>query len=148
MFQTDAPPAIPLWINGHAFLTVTPAFQDVRDPLNGKVLRRIPLCGADEVRMAVAAAQAALASWTGLPATVRAALLSAVGDALSSYSDHFARLISVESGKESQLAVAEIGESVTLLKSVMGRKDSGVVAIVGNGAMPLLAPLRLAVPSL
>ena len=24
--------AVPLWINGHAFLTMAPAFFDVRDP--------------------------------------------------------------------------------------------------------------------
>src|ERR1035437_688828 len=128
MFQTDAPLAIPLWINGHAFLTVTPAFQDVRDPLNGKVLRRIPLCGADEVRMAVAAAQAALASWTGLPATVRAALLSAVGDALSSYSDHFARLIR----SEVRMAVAAAQAALASWTGLPATVRAALLSAVGD----------------
>lgn len=148
MKENDVAQALPLWINGHAFLTVTPAFQDVLDPLSRKVLRRIPLCGSEEVQMATAAAQAALASWAGISAKARATLLSAVGGALASYSAHFAGLISEESGKESTLALAEVDESVALLNSSAVGADSGVVAIVGNAAMPLLSALHQAVPAL
>ena len=49
MLQTDISPAIPLWINGRAYLTMTPGFADVTDMATGKVVRRIPLCGASEV---------------------------------------------------------------------------------------------------
>ena len=51
MRQTDEPLAIPLWINGHAYLTLAPAFLDVRNPASGEILRRTPLCGADQARM-------------------------------------------------------------------------------------------------
>ena len=148
MKENDVPQALPLWINGHAFLTVTPVFQDVLDPLNRKVLRRVPLCGSEEVQMAMSAAQVVLASWASLCAKARAALLSEVGGALAGYSEHFAGLITEESGKESTLALAEVDESVALLNSSVAGADSGVVAIIGNAAMPLFSALRLAVPAL
>ena len=148
MKENDVPLALPLWINGHAFLTVRPVFQDVLDPLSRKVLRRIPLCGPEEVQMATAAAQAALASWAGLSPKDRAALLAAVGGSLAGYSAHFVGLIAEESGKESTLALAEVDESVALLNSSIAGADSGVVAIIGNAAMPLLSVLHRAVPAL
>ena len=93
MLHADDTLAIPLWINGHAYLTMTSAFLEVRNPANGKVLRRTPLCGSGEALEAVEAAQAALLPWAALAGTARVALLAAVGEALSSYADHFASLI-------------------------------------------------------
>jgi len=148
MLQDKLPPAIPLWINGHVFLTVTPSFHEVRNPQSGDVLRRVPLCGTEEVQMAVAVAQAALAPWTGLPVEARMALLSALGDALAGYGEHFARLITEESGKELSQCSAEVDESVALLRSAVGNEDAGVVAVIGNNPDPLLASLRQAIPAL
>lgn len=151
MLQTDAPLAIPLWINGHAYLTLAPAFQDVRNPVSCQVLRRTPLCGAAEAQKAVEAAQAALPLWCAQPASTRAALLAAVGEALAGYSGHFARLIVEETGKESPAAEAEVGKAVALLCGSLSADASGaagVMGIVGNAAAPLLDPLLLAVPAL
>lgn len=151
MLQTDAPLAIPLWINGHAYLTLAPAFQDVRNPSSREVLRRTPLCGAAEAQKAVEAAQAALPLWCAQLASTRAALLSAVGEALAGYSGHFTRLIVEETGKESPAAETEVSKAVALLcgsLSVNASGAAGVVGIVGNAAAPLLDPLLLAVPAL
>lgn len=154
MLQTDAPLAIPLWINGHAYLTLAPAFQDVRNPVSREVLRRTPLCGAAEAQKAVEAAQAALPLWCAQPASTRAALLTAVGEALAGYAGHFARLIVEETGKEALAAEAEVGKAVALLCGSLTANASaaagvvGIVGIVSNGAAPLLDPLRLAVPAL
>ena len=148
MRQTDEPLAIPLWINGHAYLTLAPAFLDVRNPASGEILRRTPLCGADQAQAAVAAAQAALAAWAAQPAAARAARLAALGDALVAYAAHFAALIVEESGKDAALAAAEVADAVALLCSPPIGDASGVVAIVGNAEAPLLSSLRLAVPAL
>lgn len=151
MLQTDAPLAIPLWINGHAYLTLAPAFQDVRNPVNREVLRRTPLCGAAEAKKAVEAAQAALPLWCAKPAIARAALLAAVGEALAGYSGHFAKLIVEETGKETPAAEAEVGKAVALLCGSLTANApgaAGVVGIIGNAAAPLLGPLLLAVPAL
>ncbi len=151
MLQTDDAPAIPLWINGHAYLTMAPAFLDVCLPDSGKVLRRTPLCGAGEVQKAVEAAQAALDSWARLNATARAALLAAVGESLAGYANHFAKLISEETGKASDAADAEVAEAVSLLRSAAGNNAAGVmgvVGVVGDAVFPLLGSLQLAVPAL
>jgi acyl-CoA reductase-like NAD-dependent aldehyde dehydrogenase len=151
MLQTDEPLAIPLWINGHAYLTLAPAFQDVRNPVSREVLRRTPLCGAAEAQKAVEAAQAALPLWCAQPASTRAALLVALGEALSGYAAHFARLIIEETGKATPAAEAEVDKVVALLCGSLAAKAegaAGVVGIVANAATPLLDSLLLAVPAL
>jgi succinate-semialdehyde dehydrogenase/glutarate-semialdehyde dehydrogenase len=148
MMQTDEPLAIPLWINGHAYLTLAPAFLDVRNPASGEVLRRTPLCGAGEAQRAVAAASDALAAWAALPDAARAALLAAVGEALAAYAGHFARLIVEESGVDGALAAAEVADATALLRCAPTGGACGVVAVVGNAQAPLLSSLRLAVPAL
>ena len=52
-FAPEGPKAIPLWINGHAFLTVTQSFYDVVNPVTGEAVYRVPLCGTDEAAEAV-----------------------------------------------------------------------------------------------
>ena len=148
MLQDDVAKAIPLWVNGHAFLTVTPTFHEVREPHSRAVLRCTPLCGGAEVELSIAAAQAVLASWSGMPEEARVALLSAVGGLLATYSEHFATLIVEESGKPLLAAVAEVDRSVALLQCAVAGKESGVVAVIGNRETPLLASLQLAVPAL
>jgi len=148
MMQTDDMPAIPLWINGHAYLTLAPAFLDVRNPASGEILRRTPLCGAPAARQAVAAAQAAVAAWAAQSAATRVALLAALGQALATYAAHFVRLVVEESGKEEALAATEVADAVALLCSPPVGDASGVVTIIGSDAAPLLSSLRLAVPAL
>lgn len=148
MTDADEPLAIPLWINGHAYLTLAPSFFDVRNPASGEVLRRTPLCGAGEAQRAVAAADEALATWRGQPEAARAALLAEVGEALAEYAGHFVRLIVEETGQDRELAAAEVAQATALLRCAPAGEASGVVAIVGNGQSPLLSSLRLAVPAL
>ncbi len=148
LMQSDDPLAIPLWINGHAYLTLAPAFLDVRNPASGEVLRRTPLCGAGEVKQAVVAATDALPAWAAQPSVARAALLAKVGEAVSAYAGHLAQLIVEESGKDGALAAAEVADAVALLRSAPTGDVSAVLAIVGNAQAPLLSSLRLAVPAL
>jgi succinate-semialdehyde dehydrogenase/glutarate-semialdehyde dehydrogenase len=153
MSESDQILAIPLWINGHAYLTMPPALFDVRDARSGEVKRRTPLCGASEALAAAGSAQAALADWAARTVAERAALLLALADALAEYGEHFAELVSEETGKDAALATAEVGDALSLLRGV----DSGavseaasaaVVAIVSDDSAPLFGPLRHAVPAL
>ena len=146
MMQNDDTLAIPLWINGHAYLTLAPEFVDVRNPASGQVLRRTPLCGAATAQQAVTAALAAAAPWAARPAAERAALLGALGEALAAYAAHFARLIVEESGLDGALAAAEVAAAVALLRSPPAGGESGVLAIVAKS--PLLLAMQLAVPAL
>ena len=148
MLLNDDPLAIPLWINGHAYLTMAPAFYDVRNPVSGEVLRRTPLCGAGEALKAVEAAQAVLTQWAALPTTERAALLYSVSEGLAGYAGHFAKLIVEETGKDAAVAAAEVTQTVALLRAAVAGDTYGVVGIVGAMDLPLLGAMRLAVPAL
>jgi acyl-CoA reductase-like NAD-dependent aldehyde dehydrogenase len=142
------PLAIPLWINGHAYLTMAASFFDIRNQKTGEVMRRTPLCGANEAATAVAAAKAALPRWSAETVATRAALLTAVGEALAGYSGHFAGLIAEETGQENAAASAEVAEAVALLLGASAAEVSGVVAIVSDDFSPLLGPLSRAAPAL
>lgn len=148
MTQTDDAPVLPLWIAGHAYLTLAPAFHDVRDARSGALLRRTPLCGASDTQRAVAAAQAALASWQALTVAARAALLAALADALAGYDAHFARLIAEESGADDEAADAEVAAALAVLRAAPAGDAAGVQAIVARCRAPLLALVRVAAPAL
>lgn len=159
MEQVKATPAIPLWINGHAYLTVAVAFYEVCNPRTGELLRRTPLCDARVAQHAVAAAQAASAAWAARTASARAALLGALAAALSGYAGHFAALLAEETG-DPAAAAAEVAQAVALLRGDLAPQAAAsagpsaaqnaahVVGIVGTSSAPLYGPLRLAVPAL
>lgn len=156
MQASDGPMAIPLWIDGHAYLTMAETFFDVRNPKTGEVLRRVPLCGAGEAARAAAAAEGASRAWAARAAGARAALLAAVGDALDGYAAHFAELIVEETGCGIVAAAAEVAAAAVLLRGGAPGVASGlpatvpasVLAIVADDTAPLLGPLSLAVPAL
>jgi acyl-CoA reductase-like NAD-dependent aldehyde dehydrogenase len=148
MEQGNAAAAVPLWINGHAYLTVPAAFHDVRSPLGGEVLRRTPLCGARAAQDAVAAARAALAPWAAQSAAARAARLAALAVALDSYAGHFAALLAEESGAPGS---AEVEAALALLRRApdpAACPSARIAGICGSAASPLYGPLQLAVPAL
>lgn len=148
--ENDAPLALPLWINGHAYLTMAETFQDVTNPRTGQVLRRTPLCGADAAAKAVAAAQALLPKWALDQDGARQNLFLAMADALEGYAAHFAGLIVEESGKDEAAAVAEVAAAVALLRDPwsLTLMAGTVAAVVSDERDPLLGVLSVAVPAL
>lgn len=152
MLSPDGPPALPLWINGRAFLTMVPAFFEVRDALTGEPLRRTPLCGADEVAEAVQVAAAAAPAWSALEADARGGLLTAWAAGLEQYNGHFAKLLRQETGQEEGEAQAEVVRTVALLRQAGAPEnpaDAGqVVALAWDDSAPLAQAARLLAPVL
>jgi acyl-CoA reductase-like NAD-dependent aldehyde dehydrogenase len=152
MKDTDDILAVPLWINGHAFLTMAPAFFDVRDARSGQIRRRTPLCGASQAATAIDAAAAALPAWLALAVGERAALLATLADALAGYGSHFAGLIAEEGGQDDAAAAAEVEAALQLLRSAAGAAPAiaggCVVGIVCDHQAPLAGLLQNAVPAL
>ena len=135
-FSPEGPKAIPLWVNGHAFLTVTDAFFDVINPATDEAIYRVPLCGASEAADAVGAAQAAQPAWAmmGLPA--RRLCLEKLGEALDRYTGHFAKMLMKECGFDEARATAEVVEAVAALRSsAVG--ETGVFGLVLDASRPL-----------
>lgn len=141
---------LPLWINGHAYLTMADRFFDVVNPRTGELLRRTPLCGADAAAKAVAAAQAVLPKWALDPDDERAGKLLPIADALAGYAEHFAGLIAAETGKDERAAADELAAAVDLLRQpwALTLLAGTVVAVVSDDREPLLGLLSLAIPAL
>ena len=146
-FTPDGPVAIPLWINGHAYLTVTEHFFDVIDPLTGEAIRRVPLSGADEAAEAVGAAAAARAGWSALAAGERRTLLQALAKALDDYTGHFAKLIRQETGRDEADCLAEVAAAVAALREPAAGQGQ-LVAVLADAGRPLAALVELAAPVL
>ena len=140
-FDAEGPKAIPLWINGHAFLTVCEQFFDVTNPATGEAIRRVPLCGAEEAAQAVASARAAQAVWQAMTAESRQAALERVD------TGHFARLLKAESGADEAAATAEVAEAVATLQSG-ATGQAGVFALVLDPNRPLARFAAVAAPLL
>lgn len=146
-FASEGPKAIPLWVNGHAFLTVAARFHDVVNPLTGEVLHRVPLCGWEEAAEAAAAARAAQPAWAAWLPAQRQAALEALAAALDRYSGHFAKLLRAETGLADEQVRAEVASALAALRGEdVG--DAGVVAIVVDATRPLAGFAETVAPAL
>lgn len=145
-FSSEGPMALPLWINGHAYLTVTEAFFDVRDAHSNEVLRRVPLAGQSEAAEAVVSARRAQAVWQGTSRVERQACLTRLADGLARYAGHFAKLLQQETVCDDAAAAAEVESALAALRGdSLG--ESGVLGIVIDPQRPLSAFLELAAPA-
>lgn len=114
----DGIPAIPLWINGRAWLGAFERFIDVRES-DGSVRYRVPQCGAHEIEAALASARAAQPTWANDAAT-RQRLTTELASLLDQFTGDFARLISRETGKEQAAARDEVAAAVSALQKNAG----------------------------
>jgi acyl-CoA reductase-like NAD-dependent aldehyde dehydrogenase len=146
-FAPEGPKAIPLWINGHAFLTVTDAFFDVTNPATGEAIRRVPLCGASEAAEAVGAAQAAQPEWAMMGMPARRVCLASLGDALNNFSGHFAKLLMQDCGFDEARATAEVADAVAALSGAMVG-ETGVFGVVLDASRPLAGFAEIIAPAL
>jgi len=81
------------WVQSRSGETIT-----THNPSNGDFLGEVPLAGDSDVDAAVAAAKAAFASWSALPARERAKYLVDLADTIDENADHLALMDAVDSG--------------------------------------------------
>ena len=151
LFESNDPPAIPLWVNGHAFLTMAPAFLDVCCSADGRVLRRTPLCAGDIAGTVVDVAMRAGVGWRALAGVERGNFCFRLAGEVARYFDHVSRLIVDETGKSVAEAGAEVDAVLRLLREAGGfsaTKESAVVAIICDASATLDGPLQAAVIAL
>ncbi|KAL8663696.1 MAG: hypothetical protein Q9202_003642 [Teloschistes flavicans] len=77
----------------------------------------VPVSTREDVDKAVAAARAAFKPWSKLPVEQRGEKLRAFADAIDSYKDDFARLLTLEQGKPLTQSYQEIGMATTWLRA-------------------------------
>ncbi len=136
-FTAEGPLAVPLWIDGHPYLTLGEGLVDVLDPRTGEVLRRVPLAGAEEAALAYAAARRAGEAWVGQDVAQRQRLLFALAAALEQLSGHFAALLVAETGCDSQSAAAEVSAAAGALRRAVPQAAAGVCVVVLGATRPL-----------
>ncbi len=146
-FAADGPRAIPLWINGHAYLSVGESFYDMAHPQHGEILHRVPLCGAAEAAEAVAAARAAQPAWVAMGLNARHVCLGALADGLERYAGHFTKLLAQEIALDEAAAAVEVSAAVAALRATeVG--ETGIVAVVVDAQRPLSAVAAALTPAL
>lgn len=146
-FVAEGPSAIPMWINGHAFLTVCDQFFDVVNPQTGIALHRVPLAGADEAAQVVSAAQAAQPAWAEMGLMARRVCLSRLADGLAGFADHFAMMLRNETGFDEARAVAEVDQAIAALRGA-NVGATGVAAVVVDATRPLAGLAEVIAPAL
>lgn len=133
MINADGVPALPLWINGHAYLTCVKDFYTLHDARSQAALRRVPLCGMDEVAEAVQVATQALQS--PQPASVTVQALHDMADTLAEprFARHFAALLAEEAGFSDVAAEAEVAAAVTALRAASAPVSPAAAIPVSGG---------------
>ncbi len=148
MLTPNEAPALPLWIGGRAYLTMAPVFRDIQNAA-GEVLRKVPLCGADEVATAVDNARLALPTWSAADVETRRGCLKSVADSLDRYAGHFAKLLVEETGCDQGVAQAEVAATIACLRQMPApHGQPRLVAGLSDNVAPLLAPAALAASAL
>lgn len=146
-FAPEGPMAVPLWINGHAYLTMGDSFFDVVNPGTGVALRRVPMGGGEEAAKAFESAQAAQSAWAAMGLPARQRCLEDLASALERYAGHFAKLLEQDLGWDAERSASEVAEAICQLRNtVVG--ETGLVALVVDSERPLAGLAAGAAPAL
>lgn len=124
--------AIPMWLNGRAFLKPGQDYRDVRNPVTGELLRKTPLFGTEDVGEALRSAGKGLSVWEALGESGRKRLLSSLGGALLDMRVHFSRLMAEETGEDEESALREVLNVVSCLREPQVVVVAGVVVLCSN----------------
>ena len=137
----DGIPAIPLWIDGHAWFSVFEEFIDIREA-DGAINYRVPKCGVDEVGRAIASALDLQPTW-GEEVLQREACVAELGALLDQFAGDFAKLIARETGKAAEVAREEVARAVVALREASCASGGGAVqTICANAVNPLLSAVE------
>jgi malonate-semialdehyde dehydrogenase (acetylating) / methylmalonate-semialdehyde dehydrogenase len=134
-----------------------------RDPATGELTAYVPLSGADDVELAVAAAREAQPGWRETPPQERARRVLALRDALVEHRQELAALVTSDMGKTLSDADGEVGRGIESVESAaaiphllkgetlegvasgvdveMVRQPVGVVAAITPFNFPAMIPL-------
>jgi succinate-semialdehyde dehydrogenase/glutarate-semialdehyde dehydrogenase len=144
--------------------------KEIVNPATGSAFATVATVGEKAATQAVEAAQAAFASWSGLPAKVRADYLLAIAGELERRGEEIARIITQENGKPLAQSKGEIAMSADHLRwfgeearrsygrmvphQVEGKRHLvvktpvGVVGAISPWNFPLVLAVRKVAPAL
>lgn len=87
------------YVNGEFKESKSEKFENVINPSTGEIISEVPLCTADEVEEAIAAAKAAYPSWSATPVTKRVKILYKLHQLLLDHQEELTMSVAVENGK-------------------------------------------------
>ncbi len=111
---------IPLWIAGQRLQPATPREGEVMNPATGRLIRKVPFCGAAEIDAAVMAARTAQPAWGAAPPLRRARVMQRYLALLQKNQEALARLITEENGKTMTDAMGEVQRGTEVVEFVCG----------------------------
>ncbi|MFA5171122.1 MAG: CoA-acylating methylmalonate-semialdehyde dehydrogenase [Sulfuriferula sp.] len=136
---------------------------DIYNPATGKIQAQVCYATADEVRLAITAAEEAFPAWSSTPPLKRARVMFKFKELLEQYSDELARAITLEHGKTINDARGEIVRGIEVVEFACGiphllkgefsdqvgtgidthsmRQPLGVVAGITPFNFPVMVPL-------
>ncbi|MFZ1805701.1 MAG: CoA-acylating methylmalonate-semialdehyde dehydrogenase [Cyclobacteriaceae bacterium] len=106
-------PEVKNYISGH-FVDSPCKKIDVVSPLDGTLLSKVPISGADTLDQAVSAAVKAFPAWSATPIKERVQILFNYRNLLQKYRAELTELISLENGKIKSEAEAEVDKAIEL----------------------------------
>ncbi|WP_448188511.1 L-piperidine-6-carboxylate dehydrogenase [Azospirillum sp. sgz301742] len=93
---------------------------EVRSPIDGAVLGRVPADTPESVDAKIAAAHAAFLDWRSVPAPKRGELIRLLGEELRKEKQHLGRLVTLECGKSIQEGYGEVQEMIDICDFAVG----------------------------
>jgi aldehyde dehydrogenase (NAD+) len=93
---------------------------EVRTPIDGSTLAKLPLASAQDVEQAVDRAQRRFPAWRDLPAPKRGELVRAFGEAVRRHKAELGRLVTLETGKILQEGLGEVQEVIDICEFALG----------------------------
>ncbi|OCT13708.1 methylmalonate-semialdehyde dehydrogenase (acylating) [Paenibacillus pectinilyticus] len=105
---------------------------DVINPATGKVIARVPLSTAEDVELAVSAAQKAYESWSRTPVPKRARVLFHYWQLLQSHEQELAELITQENGKSYKEALGEVLRGIECVEFAAGAPSHMMGSTLAN----------------
>ncbi len=93
---------------------------EVRSPIDGRVVHRLPAADAGALQRAVDRAQARFPRWRDVPAPRRGALVRVFADRVRRHKEALGRLVSIETGKILQEGLGEVQEVIDICDFAVG----------------------------
>jgi malonate-semialdehyde dehydrogenase (acetylating)/methylmalonate-semialdehyde dehydrogenase len=110
-----APAEVKLLIGGQWKSSKATRWGEVFNPSRGKVIAKVPLCGADEIDAACQAAANALPKWAETPVVERAKVMFRLRELMVKHFEELAALVTREHGKTAPEARASVERGIEMV---------------------------------
>src|SRR5512132_33201 len=111
---------VDLWVAGKRQRATATRLGDITNPATGAVIRRAPLCNAQDIGGAVKAATAALPEWRDTPPLRRARVMQKFLQLLQANQKDLARLVTQEHGKTLPDATGSVQRGIEVVEFACG----------------------------